>query len=130
MIASFSKKIAPGFHCRNESEIPILFVLSQLSPLHWCKVEPGQRKYVKCGRVFFTASVEPWIEGAEPTQAEVAARIGAIVSASLLLGGVVGVGLVGGISRMTSIHGVSKDGVYADGRIIGDSWSISRRRYL
>lgn len=85
----------------------------------------GQRKYVKCGRVFFTASVEPWIEGAEPTQAEVAARIGAIVSASLIFGGVVGVGLVGGISRMTSIHGVSKDGVYADGRIM-----VIRGRYL
>ncbi len=44
MIASLSKTIAPGFHCRNESEIPILFVLSQLSPLHWCKVEPGMRE--------------------------------------------------------------------------------------
>jgi hypothetical protein len=38
MFAAASKLIAPGFHCRNESDIPILFVFSQLSPLHWHKV--------------------------------------------------------------------------------------------
>jgi len=41
MFAAASKFIAPGFHCRNESDIPILFVFSQLSPLHWHKVNPG-----------------------------------------------------------------------------------------
>jgi hypothetical protein len=73
---------------------------------------------VKCGRVLFTASVEPWVDGKEPTQAEVASRIGVIVSATLLFGGVLGVGLVGGISGATSVRGVSMDGVYADGRIM------------
>lgn len=42
MFASVSKAIAPGFYCLNESDIPIIFVLSQLSPLHWAKVEPGK----------------------------------------------------------------------------------------
>lgn len=41
MFASLTNAIAPGFYCRNDSEIPILFVMSQLSPLHWNKVEPG-----------------------------------------------------------------------------------------
>lgn len=45
MLAAVSKTIAPGFHCRNESDIPILFVLSQLTPLHWAKVEPGKKKF-------------------------------------------------------------------------------------
>ena len=44
MIASLSKAVAPGFHVRNESDIPILFVFSQLSPLHWAKVEPGKKE--------------------------------------------------------------------------------------
>ena len=43
MFASLSKALAPGFHCLNESDIPILFVMSQLSPLHWDRVEPGNR---------------------------------------------------------------------------------------
>ena len=49
---------------------------------------------------------------------EVAARLGAIVSATLLFGGLVGVGLVGGLSGVTSVRGAKMDGVYADGRIM------------
>jgi hypothetical protein len=73
---------------------------------------------VKCGRVLFTASVEPWSGDKEPTQTEVALRIGAIVSATVLFGGVFGVGLVGGISGVASVRGVSMNNVYADGRIM------------
>ena len=72
--------------------------------------------HMKCGRVFFTTSVEPWIEGKEPTALEVAARLGAVISVTILLGGVLGVGLVGGLSGVTSVRGVKMDGVYADGR--------------
>jgi hypothetical protein len=31
--------MAPGIDVRNDTPFPILFMLSQLSPLHWCKVE-------------------------------------------------------------------------------------------
>ena len=82
------------------------------------RVCTGERKYVKCGRVLFTASVEPWIEGNEPTALEVAARLGAVISATVLLGGIIGVGLVGTISGVTSVRGVKMDGVYADGRVM------------
>jgi len=78
----------------------------------------GQRKYVKCGRVYFTASVEPWIEGNEPTALEVAARLGTVISVTLLFGAVLGLGLAGGLSGSTSVRGVKMDGVLADGRIM------------
>jgi hypothetical protein len=47
MFKSFTNAVAPGFYCRNDSEIPILFVMSQLSPLHWNKVNPGKAKVIK-----------------------------------------------------------------------------------
>jgi len=57
MFAAASKFIAPGFHCRNESDIPILFVFSQLSPLHWHKVNPGNLRNLRfpiyCFLLFF-----------------------------------------------------------------------------
>jgi hypothetical protein len=88
----------------------------------------GMTQHLQCGRVFFTTSVEPWVDGKEPTGVEVAARLGAVITTTVLLGGVLGVGLVGGLSGITSVRGVKKDGVYADGRVmvvkgrpIGDS---------
>lgn len=72
--------------------------------------------HMGCGRVFFTTSVEPWIEGRQPTAVEVAARLGAVITVSVLFGGILGVGLVGGLSGVTSVRGVKMDGVYADGR--------------
>ena len=77
----------------------------------------GQREYIKCGRVFFTISVAPYVEGKEPTATEVALRIGAIVTTTVALGGLLGIGLVGGISGATSVQSVKLDGVYADGRM-------------
>lgn len=62
--------------------------------------------------------MEPYIDGKEPTAAEVAARLGAVISATVLLGGVLGVGLIGGLSGITSVRGVKMDGVYADGRVM------------
>ncbi len=118
MLASISSSLAPGFNVRNESNIPILVVLSQLSPLHWCKVSPGELKHIECGRVFFTVSVEPWIEGKEPTKAEVAARLAVVIAATVLGGGMTGFAITGLISGLTSYRGLKKSGVYANGRTL------------
>lgn len=58
------------------------------------------------------------MDGKEPTAAEVAARLGAVITTTVLLGGVLGIGLVGGLSGVTSVRGVKMDGVYADGRVM------------
>jgi len=79
--------VAPGLYVKNESDFPILFVLSQLSPLHWIKVEPGVSKHIGCGRVFFTASVEIYNSETVPTQAGVALRLAAITTTTVFTGG-------------------------------------------
>ena len=109
--------VAPGFNVRNETPFPILFVMSQLTPLHWTKVLPGETCKINCGRVFFTISTELYNEETEPTAAGVAMRLAAITAASVSgFGLLVGVGIVGGVSAITSSKGVKMDGVYADGR--------------
>lgn len=120
---NFFNSLAPGIYIRNESPIPILFVLSQLSPLHWCKVDPNETVHLKCGRVYFTASVCIYSEDEEPTAIGVAARLTAITATTLLTGGVLGIGLVGGLSGITSSKGIKMDFVLADGKtmVIGSN---------
>ena len=110
--------LAPGLNVRNESDVPIVFVMSQLSPLHWTKVGAGETKHIDCGRVFFTISTTVHSQAAEPTAEGVAARIGAIAVVTVFTGGILGIGVVGGISGATSSVGVKMDGVCADGRTI------------
>lgn len=110
--------MAPGMYVRNETEVPVLFVLSQLSPLHWTRVDPGETKHIECGRVWFTISTEPYNEETEPTGAEVALRLAAITATTVLTGGLLGIAVVGGISAITSYHGVKEDGVFADGKTV------------
>jgi hypothetical protein len=108
--------LAPGLNVKNESEFPILFVLSQLSPLHWDRVEPGATRKINCGRVLFTASTEIYDPATEPTVAGVTARLLMITAVTVVSGGVWGLGVVGAISGMTSAKGVKMDGILADGR--------------
>jgi hypothetical protein len=110
--------LAPGINVRNESEVPVLFVLSQLSPLHWVKVEPGETQHVKCGRVWFTISTDEYEEEEEPSKAGVAARIAAITTVTVLTGGLLGLGFVGTVSALTSSKGTKMDGVFADGKTV------------
>ena len=41
MFKALKDTIAPGLSFTNDSEVPMLVVLSQLSPLHWMKVAAG-----------------------------------------------------------------------------------------
>ena len=118
LLKKIGNSVAPGINVRNETGIPLLFVLSQLSPLHWTRVEPGETQHIDCGRVWFTVSTQVYDRDIEPTAAGVALRIGAITAVTLLTGAVLGVGLVGGISAVTSVKGVSMEGVFADGKTI------------
>ena len=72
--------------------------------------------YIKCGRVFFTISIDPYVEDKEPTALSVASRIGAVVATTLILGPA-SVAIVGTIAGMSSVRGCSITGVYADGRM-------------
>lgn len=66
---------APGIKIKNDGPFPALVVLSQVSPLYWSKIMPGETKHIDCGRVWFTVTVEPFNENSVPTELGVATRI-------------------------------------------------------
>lgn len=110
--------IAPGIRVRNETEHAILFVLSQLTPLHWARIESNETHHISCGRVFFTVSTEFYKPETEPTPEGVAARLVIITGATVMGGALIGIGLVGGASALTSYRPCKIDGVLADGKTV------------
>lgn len=93
----------------------------QLTPLHWGRVDPGQvwnaGNSLNMGKVWFTVSASVYDEKNEPTKASVVARLAAITAAALLPVNFVFAG-VAVLMGVTSIQGVSKAGVYADGKTL------------
>ena len=79
-----------GIAVRNDSDVPLLVVLSQLTPLHWSSepVLPGAtwnaNNHVGVGKVWFTVSVAQWNEANVPTKAGVAMRLGTIIAAQAI----------------------------------------------
>lgn len=115
-------QLAPGLYVRNETMLPILVVLSQLTPLHWIKVEANSTIHISCGRVFFTVSTEFFDERKVPSQRSVALRIAAITLSTVFTGfyagAFFGIGVVGGVSALTSQKKCKVDGVLADGKTV------------
>ena len=115
-----------GIQVRNETAVPLLVILSQLTPLHWERVDPGQvfnlGNRLHVGRVWFTVSVSLFDERNVPTMAGVGVQL-AVVSASFFtpIGpvlGPLGAAVFGTMSAIASVRGVIKTGVYADGRLL------------
>lgn len=133
--------LAPGLVIRNESEAKILVVLSQLTPLHWEAINPGDTIRMKCGRVFFTVSAEIFDEKKVPKKSEVAARIAGIAASTtvsaltgpigLVAGAAAGLTLSGTLSGITSVKEASINGVYADGKtvVFGGRWNHDTKEY-
>ena len=86
LMDAFVKQFAPGLFIRNDTLFPILVVLSQLTPLHWLKVEANQTAHINCGRVFFTVSTAFFDEKSVPRQSLVALRIAVITAATVFTG--------------------------------------------
>jgi len=108
---------------RSETEIPILVVASQLTPLHWGKIMPGEtwnegNKACNMGKVWFTVSVAAYDEKEEPTPAAVALRLAAITVAFVVPISTIAAIVVSSASAFTSVLGVKMDGVYADGKLL------------
>jgi hypothetical protein len=133
-----SNAMVSGIRVRNETPIPILIVCSQLTPLHWGKIMPGEtwnlNNEQKMGKVWFTCQVSAYSQKEEPTAASVAASIAAMTVATpliLLTGGAGAVGVLaaggylaektkGSVSSGSdelsfSVVGTRRDGVYSDG---------------
>ncbi|KAG7389241.1 hypothetical protein PHYPSEUDO_010799 [Phytophthora pseudosyringae] len=54
----------------NETEIPLVFVISQVGPLYWGVINPGERVTRITGRVWFTVKCYPYDGHNEPTTAD------------------------------------------------------------
>lgn len=95
--AAASNALVAGIAVKNESELPILVICSQVTPLHWGKIMPGEtwnvHNVLGMSKVWFTVCVTPWDPKKEPTAAGVAASLAAVaiavplVAAPLVLGG-------------------------------------------
>ena len=76
-----------GITLVNESELAVMAVLSQLTPLHWTgAIGPGESKRLSCGRVWFTLSVGAFDAKKQPTRLGTAARLTVIVGSAVLTG--------------------------------------------
>ena len=115
-------QFAPGLVVRNDSSVKILVILSQLTPLHWDAINPGEVIRMKCGRVFFTVSADVFDEKKVPSKLAVAGRIATITAATIaggLLGfGPAGLAVMGTLSGVTSVKSARIDGVYANGKTV------------
>ena len=80
-----------GVSVCNNTGIELLFTLSQVGPLHWERVLPGNTKKIDCGKVWFTVSAKLW-DGNEPDDWDVAKPF--------VIGIGAGVAIVGGVAAI------------------------------
>ena len=100
-----------------------MVVASQLTPLHWGRVEPGQiwneHNEYKMGRVWFTISVCAYEERRVPSKLGTAGRLALITAAAALpVGGLLAFFIVGTASAVTSVTDVKRNGIYANGKTL------------
>lgn len=111
-----------GIAIKNESAVPILVICSQLTPLHWGKVEPGETwnvgNVLNMGRVWFTVSVSVYDERNVPTVSSVVASIVALSASVIFLAGSAVFIAAATASGIMSVRGVSMSGVYSDGKTL------------
>ena len=54
----------------NQTEVPLVYVLSMLGPLYWGVIQPGERVTRQTGRVWFTVTCYPYDGNNEPTNTQ------------------------------------------------------------
>ena len=116
-----SNMATAGIAVKNESSVPVLVIVSQLTPLYWTqeKLMPGDTwnagNHLGMGKVWFTVSVSMFDKRNVPTVVGTAVNLLAITAtfvAPVALPIFIGTAIVSGI---TAARGVSKTGVYSDG---------------
>jgi hypothetical protein len=111
-----------GIAIKNEGLVPILVICSQLTPLHWGRVEPGETwnvgNVVNMGRVWFTVSVSVYEEKNVPTVSAVVASIVALSASVIFIAGSAVFIAAATASGIMSVRGVSMVGVYSDGKTL------------
>ena len=65
----------------NQTEVPLVYVISMLGPLYWGVIQPGDRVTRQTGRVWFTVTCYPYDGKNEPTNTE--AVLGVLIPAAM-----------------------------------------------
>ncbi|KAL8935865.1 MAG: hypothetical protein Q9216_005216 [Gyalolechia sp. 2 TL-2023] len=65
----------------NQTEVPLVYVLSMLGPLYWGVIQPGDRVTRQTGRVWFTVTCYPYTGDNEPTNTQ--AVLGVLIPAAM-----------------------------------------------
>ena len=115
-------KVRSGISVKNESPIPVLVICSELTPLHWGKIEPGEtwnsQNVLHMGKVWFTVSVSVYDEKNVPTVGAVVASILALTARFVLISGSAVFIAAATAAGIYSVRGVSMTGVYSDGKTL------------
>jgi hypothetical protein len=117
-----------GIQVKNECAVPLLVIASQLTPLYWGRVEPGDvwnlGNEKGMGAVWFTISAQLYDERDVPTTAGVAVRLAASTAffvggpITVAIGGLVAAAGAAAARSVTSVRGASATGVYANGKLL------------
>lgn len=111
-----------GIAIKNEGAVPILVICSQLTPLHWGRVEPGETwnsgNVLNMGRVWFTVSVSVYEERNVPTVTSVVASIVALSASVIFIAGSAVFIAAATAMGIMSVRGISMTGVYSDGKTL------------
>lgn len=67
----------------NQTEIPLVYAISQTGPLYWGVLQPGERVTRHTGRVWFTVTCYPYTGSNEPTNTE--AVLGILIPTAAVL---------------------------------------------
>ncbi|CAM6100183.1 unnamed protein product [Calypogeia fissa] len=81
----------------NQTEIPLVYVISQVGPLYWGVIQPGERVTKITGRVWFTITCYPYDGKNEPTTMEAVLGVLIPTAAALFIAITAGVAAAGAI---------------------------------
>ena len=105
-----------GISVCNETGIEVIVTLSQVGPLHWDRVQPGETKTIECGQVWFTVTTRLW-DGNEPTGWDVAKPfvVGIGAGAAIVATGAIAAPFLGGAAVGVGAGAVTTEGAVAAG---------------
>lgn len=83
-VKEIQKKHKCGLYFRNDADVDVLIILTQLTPLHWIRVPSKKTRYLRTGVVWFTVNASIYDPKNVPTNLGVAFQISAITLKALM----------------------------------------------
>ncbi len=106
-----------GISVCNKTGVEVIVALSQVGPLHWIRVRPGETKKINCGKVWFTVNAKLW-DGSEPSDWDVAKPFVIGIGAAAVVVG------VAAVIAVAAVADANLDGIHLDIPIIPASAAV------